>query len=74
MRRSGLSVSCRRPLEQGIYCLQGLSRGALLAPLAGMFAISVGYSIVVPVLPFLIERLAGAGVTEGAALGRITAI
>jgi hypothetical protein len=39
-----------------------------------MFAISVGYSIVVRVLPFLIERLAGAGVTEGAALGRITAI
>jgi hypothetical protein len=39
-----------------------------------MFAISVGYSIVVPILPFLIERLAGAGVTEGASLGRITAI
>lgn len=39
--------------------LQPLSWNALFALLLGMFAISVGYGIVLPILPFLIERLAG---------------
>lgn len=36
-----------------------LSWPASLALLLGMFAITVGYGIVLPTLPFLIERLAG---------------
>lgn len=36
-----------------------LSWAALAAILAAMFAISVGYGVVLPILPFLIERLAG---------------
>ena len=39
--------------------LQGLSWSALSALMLAMFAVSVGYSIVLPILPFLIERLAG---------------
>lgn len=37
----------------------GLGWGSLAAVLAAMFAISVGYGVVLPILPFLIERLAG---------------
>jgi DHA1 family multidrug resistance protein-like MFS transporter len=36
-----------------------LSSQALFALLLAMFAITVGYGIVLPILPFLIERLAG---------------
>ena len=36
-----------------------LSWSALLAVLLAMFAITVGYGIVLPILPFLIERLVG---------------
>jgi MFS family permease len=36
-----------------------LSWRALLALLLAMFAISVGYGIVLPILPFLVGRLAG---------------
>lgn len=36
-----------------------LSCPAMLALLLAMFAITVGYGIVLPILPFLIERLAG---------------
>lgn len=36
-----------------------LSWSALFALLLGMFAITVGYGIVLPILPFLIERFAG---------------
>ena len=39
--------------------LQPLSWDALYALLLGMFAISVGYGIVLPILPFLIERISG---------------
>ena len=39
--------------------MQGLSWRALFGLLLAMFAVSVGYSIVLPILPFLIERLAG---------------
>ena len=39
--------------------MEPLSWRALLALLLGMFAVSVGYSIVLPMLPLLIERLAG---------------
>jgi MFS family permease len=43
---------------------QPLSWRALFALLLAMFAITVGYGIVLPILPFLIERLAGtAGAT-----------
>jgi MFS family permease len=38
--------------------LQGLSWSALSALMLAMFTVSVGYSIVLPILPFLIERLA----------------
>jgi len=38
--------------------LQPLSRQALLALLLAMFAISVGYGIVLPILPFVVEKLA----------------
>ena len=38
---------------------QPLSWRALFAVLLAMFAITVGYGIVLPILPFLIERLAG---------------
>ncbi len=38
---------------------QPLSAQALLALLLATFAIAVGYGIVLPILPFLIERLAG---------------
>lgn len=37
-----------------------LSWSALFAVLSAMFAITVGYGIVLPILPFLIERLVGA--------------
>jgi MFS family permease len=39
--------------------LQSLTWYALSAVLLAMFAITVGYGIVLPILPFLIERLAG---------------
>jgi MFS family permease len=39
--------------------LKPLSWRALFAVLLAMFAITVGYGIVLPILPFLIERLAG---------------
>jgi MFS family permease len=39
--------------------LDPLSWSALFAVLLAMFAITVGYGIVLPILPFLIERLAG---------------
>jgi len=38
--------------------LEPLSWSALFALLLAMFAITVGYGIVLPILPFLIERLA----------------
>jgi MFS family permease len=40
-------------------CRRPLSWRALFALLLGMFSVSVGYGIVLPILPFLIERLAG---------------
>jgi MFS family permease len=43
--------------------LQPLSWDALFALLLAIFAISVGYGIVLPILPFLIERLASTTVT-----------
>lgn len=46
--------------------LQPLTWGALIALLLAMFAISVGYGIVLPILPFLIERISGT--TNAAAL------
>ena len=46
--------------------LQSLSWHALFALLLAVFAISVGYGIVLPILPFLIERISGA--TDAAAL------
>jgi len=39
--------------------LRPLSWDALFALLLAMFAISVGYGIVLPILPFLIERISG---------------
>jgi MFS family permease len=39
--------------------LQGLSRSVLSALLLATFALGVGYSIVLPILPFLIERISG---------------
>lgn len=46
--------------------MQPLSWDALSALLLAMFAISVGYGIVLPILPFLIERISGT--TNAAAL------
>ncbi len=46
--------------------LQPLSWDALFALLLAVFAISVGYGIVLPILPFLIDRISGA--TDAAAL------
>ena len=46
--------------------MQPLSWYALLAVLLAMFVISVGYGIVLPILPFLIERISGT--TDAAAL------
>ena len=56
--------------------MQDLSWSALLALMLAMFAISVGYSIVLPVLPFLIERLAETadGVTLSWHTGLLTGI
>jgi MFS family permease len=39
-------------------CRQPLSWRALFALLLAMFSVAVGYGIVLPILPFLIERLA----------------
>lgn len=39
--------------------LQPLEWHALFALMSAMFAVAVGYGIVLPVLPFLVERLAG---------------
>ena len=47
--------------------LQPLSWDALIALLLAMFAISVGYGIVLPILPFLIERISGT--TDAADIG-----
>ena len=52
--------------------LQGLSWRALSALLLAMFAVSVGYSIVLPILPFLIEQLAGS--TDATILSRHTGL
>lgn len=41
--------------------MQSLGWSALSAVLLAMFAIAVGYGIVLPILPFLIERVAGTG-------------
>lgn len=49
-----------------------LSWRALFAVLLAMFAITVGYGIVLPILPFLIERLAGSADT--ATLSRHTGL
>lgn len=46
--------------------MQPLSWNALFALLLGMFAISVGYGIVLPILPFLIDQISGT--TDAAAL------
>ena len=46
--------------------LQPLSWDALFALLLAMFAISVGYGIVLPILPFLIDRISGS--TDAAVL------
>ena len=52
--------------------MQGLSWSALSALMLAMFAVSVGYSIVLPILPFLIERLAGT--TDPATLSQHTGL
>lgn len=49
-----------------------LSWLALLAVLLAMFAIAVGYGIVLPIFPFLIERLAGT--SDAASLSRHTGL
>lgn len=41
-----------------LISVKPLSWPALLAVLLAMFAIAVGYGIVLPILPFQIERLA----------------
>ena len=46
--------------------LQPLSWDALFALLLAVFAISVGYGIVLPILPFLVDRISGT--TDAAAL------
>lgn len=52
--------------------VDALSWSALLALLLAMFSITVGYGIVLPILPFLIERLAGT--TDAASLSRHTGL
>jgi DHA1 family multidrug resistance protein-like MFS transporter len=52
--------------------LQELSWRALSALMLAMFAVSVGYSIVLPILPFMIERLVGT--TDPATLSRHTGL
>lgn len=52
--------------------MRGLSWHAFSAILVAMFAISVGYGIVLPVLPFLLERVAGGA--DPAALSRHTGL
>jgi MFS family permease len=51
----GISASARSSEVE----LKTLSWPALFAVLLAMFAIAVGYGVVLPILPFLIERLAG---------------
>lgn len=52
--------------------LEALSRRALFAVLLAMFAITVGYGVVLPILPFLIERLTGTA--DAATLSRHTGL
>lgn len=52
--------------------MQRLSWRALSALMLAMFAVSVGYSIVLPILPFMIERLVGT--TDPATLSRHTGL
>lgn len=47
------------PVREGKQ-LQGLDRTALLSLMLATFSLSVGYSIVLPILPFLIEQLSPA--------------
>lgn len=39
---------------------QALSSGAVFALMAGVFAVTIGYGIVLPILPFLVERAVAA--------------
>lgn len=41
---------------------RALSRGALFALMAAAFAVTIGYGIVLPILPFLVERSVGTSV------------
>jgi len=53
--------------------LPGLSWSALSGLLLAIFAVGVGYTIVLPILPFLIERLSGTA-TDPATLSRHTGL
>ena len=52
--------------------MPGLRWSALSALMVAMFAVSVGYSIVLPILPFLVERLTGTA--DAATLSRHTGL
>lgn len=52
--------------------MRGLSWSALSALVLAVFTVGVGYSVVLPILPFLIERLSGAAV--GTAISRHTGL
>ena len=59
------------PVREGKQ-LQGLDRTALLSLMLATFSLSVGYSIVLPILPFLIEQLSPAA--DPAAVSRHTGL
>ena len=43
---------------------QGLAASAMAALMLAVFAVSVGYGVLLPLLPYLIERMVGAGAGE----------
>ena len=47
-----------------------LPRATMAALMLAVFTVSVGYGVVLPLLPYLIERLLGAGVGVAQEIGR----
>ena len=62
---NNLSINSARPA--------GLSRATLAALVLAVFTVSVGFGVVLPLLPYLIERLLGAGI-EAAQVSRHTGL
>ena len=60
-------------MSSGVESSRDLPRATMAALMLAAFTVSVGYGVVLPLLPYLIERLSGAGV-EAAQVSRHTGL